>query len=90
MPCRLRVKDLERSLDFYTRILGFTVLEKLDFAEAKFSLVFLGQYSHDDIPEDPTDRVRPLHISVWKEERMINLCKALILPFKRQYMIENP
>ena len=56
MPSRFRVKDLKRSLDFYTRILGFTVLDKLDFEEAKFSLVFLGQASQSEIPEDPTDR----------------------------------
>ena len=57
-PCRFRVKDLERSLDFYTRVLGFTVLEKLDFKEAKFSLVFLGQCNPKEIPTDPSDRVR--------------------------------
>lgn len=58
MTCRFRVKDLKRSLDFYTRILGFTVIDKLDFAEAKFSLVFLGQVKDlNEIPDDPTDRV---------------------------------
>ena len=51
------MKDLKRSLDFYTRILGFTVLEKLDFKEAKFSLVFLGQCDPKEIPQDPADRV---------------------------------
>ena len=51
------MKDLKRSLDFYTRVLGFTVLEKLDFKEAKFSLVFLGQCDPKDIPTDPADRV---------------------------------
>ena len=68
---RFRVKDLERSLDFYTRILGFTVLEKLDFAEAKFSLVFLGQYSPDEIPDDPADRV--CHPPTWSA---ISICKS--------------
>ena len=37
----LRVKDPARSLDFYTRVLGFTLVRKRDFAEAKFSLYFL-------------------------------------------------
>jgi lactoylglutathione lyase len=37
----LRVKDIARSLDFYTRVLGFTLVRRRDFAEAKFSLYFL-------------------------------------------------
>lgn len=37
----LRVKDITRSLDFYTRVLGFTLVRRRDFAEAKFSLYFL-------------------------------------------------
>jgi len=37
----LRVKDPQASLDFYTRILGFTLARKVDFAEAGFSLYFL-------------------------------------------------
>lgn len=37
----LRVKDVAKSLDFYTRVLGFTLVRRRDFAEAKFSLYFL-------------------------------------------------
>lgn len=37
----LRVKDSRASLDFYTRVLGFTLVRKVDFAEAAFSLYFL-------------------------------------------------
>lgn len=37
----LRIKDPVKSLDFYTRVLGFTLVRKRDFAEAKFSLFFL-------------------------------------------------
>ena len=37
----LRVKDPERALDFYTRIMGMRLLRKLDFPEMKFSLYFL-------------------------------------------------
>ena len=37
----LRVKEPERSLDFYSRIMGMRLLRKLDFPELKFSLYFL-------------------------------------------------
>lgn len=37
----LRVVDLERSIDFYTRGLGFTVVSRKDHPEGKFTLVFL-------------------------------------------------
>ncbi|MBA1189228.1 lactoylglutathione lyase [Pseudomonas entomophila] len=52
----LRVKDITRSLDFYTRILGFTLVEKRDFAEAKFSLYFLVLAEASQIPEDDAKR----------------------------------
>ncbi len=39
----LRVKDPEVSLNFYSRVLGMTVLRKLDFPEMKFSLYFLAR-----------------------------------------------
>ena len=34
----LRVRDLDKSLDFYTRLLGMHVLRRLDFPDGKFSL----------------------------------------------------
>ncbi|MBT2747944.1 MULTISPECIES: lactoylglutathione lyase [unclassified Lysobacter] len=37
----LRIKDPIKSLDFYTRVLGFTLVRKRDFPEAQFSLFFL-------------------------------------------------
>jgi lactoylglutathione lyase len=39
--CMLRVKEPSRSLDFYTRVIGFRLLRKLDFPEMSFSLYFL-------------------------------------------------
>lgn len=36
----LRVKDIEKSTDFYTRVLGFRLVDKRDFPEAAFSLYF--------------------------------------------------
>jgi lactoylglutathione lyase len=38
----LRVGDLPRSVDFYTRILGMRVLRTRDVPEYKYSLAFLG------------------------------------------------
>ncbi|ATD68466.1 lactoylglutathione lyase [Luteimonas chenhongjianii] len=53
----LRIKDPVASLDFYTRVLGFTLLRKADFEQAKFSLFFLALI--DDlavVPADPDER----------------------------------
>ncbi|GIZ12542.1 lactoylglutathione lyase [Pseudomonas sp. NCCP-436] len=53
----IRVKDLTKSLDFYTRVLGFTLIEKKDFNEAKFSLYFLALIKdRSQIPADPQER----------------------------------
>ncbi|GAB2583752.1 lactoylglutathione lyase [Ramlibacter solisilvae] len=38
----LRVGDLQRSIDFYTRVLGMTLLRTTDRPEQKYSLAFVG------------------------------------------------
>ena len=38
----LRVGDLARSIDFYSRILGMQLLRQQDYPEGRFSLAFLG------------------------------------------------
>jgi lactoylglutathione lyase len=38
----LRVGDLERSLDFYTKVLGMRLLRRQDYPEGKFTLAFVG------------------------------------------------
>ncbi len=38
----LRVGDLERSIAFYTELLGMTLLSRKDYPEGKFTLAFLG------------------------------------------------
>ncbi|XP_058485894.1 lactoylglutathione lyase-like [Solea solea] len=52
----LRVKDPVKSLDFYTRILGMTLLQKFDFPSMHFSLFFLGFEDKYDIPTDVEDK----------------------------------
>jgi len=44
----LRVGDLQRSLDFYTSVLGMQLLRKKDFTDGKFTLAFVGYGSEDD------------------------------------------
>jgi lactoylglutathione lyase len=38
----IRVKDLDKSLDFYTRLLGMQVLRRRDVPAGKYSLAFVG------------------------------------------------
>lgn len=38
----LRVGDLDKSIDFYTRILGMTLLRRNDYPDGKFTLAFVG------------------------------------------------
>ncbi len=47
MHTMVRVQDLDRSLDFYTRLLGMTLLRRMDFSEGKFTLAFVG-YGPED------------------------------------------
>lgn len=37
----LRIKDPQRTLDFYTRVLGMTLVKKLPFPDMQFTLYFL-------------------------------------------------
>jgi len=43
----LRVADLDRSIDFYTRVLGMSLLRRKDYPEGKFTLAFVG-YGDED------------------------------------------
>lgn len=38
----IRVKDLDRSLDFYQRLLGMQLLRRTDYPDGKFTNVFVG------------------------------------------------
>ncbi len=43
----LRVRDLDKSLDFYTRLLGMKLLRKKDYPSGEFTLAFVG-YGDED------------------------------------------
>ena len=38
----IRIGDLDRSIDFYTKVLGMKLLRRHDYPEGKFTLAFLG------------------------------------------------
>ncbi|ATI03027.1 MULTISPECIES: lactoylglutathione lyase [Cycloclasticus] len=38
----LRVADLDRSIEFYTEVLGMTLLRRKEFPEGRFTLAFVG------------------------------------------------
>jgi len=44
----IRVRDLEASLDFYTRLLGMKLLRRNDFPDGKFTLAFVGYGDESD------------------------------------------
>ncbi|MBC7860009.1 MAG: lactoylglutathione lyase [Burkholderiaceae bacterium] len=47
----LRVGDLQRSIDFYTNVLGMTLLRTSDNPEYKYTLAFLGYGSNPEHAE---------------------------------------
>ena len=56
----LRVKDPTASLDFYTRVLGFSLVDQRHFPDAEFSLYFVAYLPAGTvIPDDAAER------SVW-------------------------
>ncbi|WP_405237933.1 lactoylglutathione lyase [Lentisalinibacter orientalis] len=54
----LRIRDPERSLGFYTGVLGMTLLKRLDFPEMRFSLYFVGYVrpGDEEVPADAKER----------------------------------
>ena len=44
----IRVGDLDKSLDFYTRHLGMKLLRRTDFPDGKFTLAFVGYGEEKD------------------------------------------
>ncbi len=52
----IRVKDPAHSLDFYTRVLGMTLIRRFDFPEMKFTLFFLGMVPDSERKNVPGER----------------------------------
>lgn len=48
MHTMLRVMDLDKSIDFYTRLLGMKLLRREDFPGGKFTLAFVGYGPEQD------------------------------------------
>jgi lactoylglutathione lyase len=44
----IRVRDLDKSLDFYTGLLGMNLLRKRDYPTGKFTLAFVGYGDESD------------------------------------------
>ncbi len=44
----LRVGDLDRSIDFYTNVLGMKLLRRKDYPEGEFTLAFVGYGDESD------------------------------------------
>lgn len=51
----VRIKDPQRSLDFYTRALGMRLIRKLAFPEMRFTLYFLGFADEQQATQVPVD-----------------------------------
>lgn len=63
----LRIKDPAKTIPFYTEMLGFTLIDKMDFPQYKFSLYFL-----TTLPEGETYSLTPgtkeAHDYLWTME----------------------
>lgn len=44
----IRVGDLQRSIDFYTQVLGMKLLRQQDYPDGKFTLAFVGYGDEQD------------------------------------------
>ncbi len=56
----LRITSPERSLQFYTGLLGMTLVKRLDFPDMEFSLYFLATVDDADLDSWPEDDDRRL------------------------------
>ncbi|XP_030521108.1 lactoylglutathione lyase isoform X3 [Rhodamnia argentea] len=69
-----RIKDPKVSLDFYSRVLGMSLLKRFDFPDMKFSLYFMGYEDPKSAPSNAVDR------TVWtfSQKATIELTQLII------------
>ena len=51
-----RIKDPERTLKFYTEVLGMTLVKRLDFEDMKFTLYFLASIPPEQLNDWSSDK----------------------------------
>ncbi|KAF3619667.1 Lactoylglutathione lyase [Capsicum annuum] len=51
-----RIKDPKVSLEFYSKVMGMSLLKRLDFPEMKFSLYFMGYEDTSSAPSEQVER----------------------------------
>lgn len=61
----LRIKDPQKSVQFYTDVLGMTLLDRYNFDAMKFSLYFLG---YPDATDDQQHPVTRLWTRLWQPQ----------------------
>ena len=67
----LRIKDPQRSLEFYSNVLGMTLIKEFRFPEMEFSLYFMGYVTEDDEPIPDAAEERAAY--AFRQKAMIEL-----------------
>jgi lactoylglutathione lyase len=57
----LRVGDLDRSLAFYTEVLGMQLISRRDYPEGRFTLAFVGFAAREDGRQGPAAELELTH-----------------------------
>ncbi|BCE01035.1 lactoylglutathione lyase [Marinicellulosiphila megalodicopiae] len=84
----IRVVDLDASLHFYCDLLGLKLINRRDFENGRFSLVFLATDEHPDTPAleltynwdqtEPYDNGRNFGHLAYQVDDIYKLCDSLI------------
>lgn len=68
----LRIQDPDQSLQFYTEVLGMTLVKRLDFPDMEFSLYFLTTLADDELDDWSTDDDRRM-VQTFRRKGMLEL-----------------
>lgn len=69
----LRIKSPQRTLDFYTRVMGMTLVRRLDFEEMQFSLYFLAAIDSDELKHWSANSTDTRTIETFSRPAMLEL-----------------